>query len=173
MVMFPFPEGNNNFLPYSFSWKWKWKLLGHVRLFVTPWTWNSQARILEWVAFPFFRGSSQPWDRTQVSCIAGGFFTSWATGKPKSTGVDSYPFSSGSSWLRNPTGISHTDGRFFTNWAIREAPLICIVFFMPITNSSHTFQEFLGIIFHKINHFQTLISSSLFFPLKQALSFLV
>ena len=38
-----------------------------------------QARILEWVAFPLFRGSSQPRDRTQVSCIAGGFFTSWAT----------------------------------------------------------------------------------------------
>ena len=29
-----------------------------------------QARILEWVAIPFFRGSSQPRDRTQVSCIA-------------------------------------------------------------------------------------------------------
>ena len=38
-----------------------------------------QARILEWVAFPFSRGSSQPWDWTQVSCIAGRFFTSWAT----------------------------------------------------------------------------------------------
>ena len=37
-----------------------------------------QARILEWVAFPFSRGSSQPGDRTQVSLIAGGFFTSWA-----------------------------------------------------------------------------------------------
>ena len=37
-----------------------------------------QARILEWVAFPFSRGSSQPRDRTQVSCIAGRFFTSWA-----------------------------------------------------------------------------------------------
>ena len=36
-------------------------------------------RILEWVAFPFSRGSSQPRDWTQVSCIAGGFFTSWAT----------------------------------------------------------------------------------------------
>ena len=31
-----------------------------------------QARILEWVAFPFSRGSSQLWDQTQV--IAGGFF---------------------------------------------------------------------------------------------------
>ena len=35
-----------------------------------------QARILECVAFPFSRGSSQPRDQTQVSCIAGGFFTS-------------------------------------------------------------------------------------------------
>ena len=38
-----------------------------------------QARILEWVAFPFSRGSSQPRDWTQVSHIAGGFSTSWAT----------------------------------------------------------------------------------------------
>ena len=38
-----------------------------------------QARILEWVAFPFFRGSSQPRDQTQFSRIAGRFFTSWAT----------------------------------------------------------------------------------------------
>ena len=34
-----------------------------------------QARILEWVAIPFFRRSSQPRDRTQVSYIADGFFT--------------------------------------------------------------------------------------------------
>ena len=32
-----------------------------------------QARILEWVAFPFSRGSSQPRDQTQVSRVAGGF----------------------------------------------------------------------------------------------------
>ena len=38
-----------------------------------------QARILEWVAFPFSRGASQPRYWTQVSCIAGGCFTSWAT----------------------------------------------------------------------------------------------
>ena len=35
-----------------------------------------QARILEWVAFPFSRGSSHPRDQTQVSRIAGGLFTS-------------------------------------------------------------------------------------------------
>ena len=38
-----------------------------------------QARIVEWVAFPFSRGSFQPRHWTQVSRIAGGFFTSWAT----------------------------------------------------------------------------------------------
>ena len=35
-----------------------------------------QARILEWVVFLFSRGSSQPRDQTQVSLIAGEFFTS-------------------------------------------------------------------------------------------------
>ena len=54
------------------------------RLFVTPWTIYIvhgilQARILEWVAFPFSRESSQPRDQTQVSRIADRFFTSWAT----------------------------------------------------------------------------------------------
>ena len=36
-----------------------------------------QARILEWVAFPFSRGSSHPRDWTQVSCIADRFITNW------------------------------------------------------------------------------------------------
>ena len=38
-----------------------------------------QTRTLKWVAIPFSRGSSQLRDWTQVSCIAGEFFTSWAT----------------------------------------------------------------------------------------------
>ena len=38
-----------------------------------------QTRILEWVAVPFSGGSSQLRDQTQVSCIATGFLTSWAT----------------------------------------------------------------------------------------------
>ena len=37
-----------------------------------------QARILEWVAFPFSRGSSQPRDQTHISHIAGRFFTSYS-----------------------------------------------------------------------------------------------
>ena len=42
-----------------------------------------KARILEWVAFPFSRGSSQARDQTQVSCVPGRFFTHWATREDK------------------------------------------------------------------------------------------
>ena len=38
-----------------------------------------QARILEWAANPFSRGSSRPRNQTQVSCLTGRFFTIWAT----------------------------------------------------------------------------------------------
>ena len=41
-----------------------------------------QARILEWVASPFSRGSSWPRNRTHISCTAGGFFTTEPTEKP-------------------------------------------------------------------------------------------
>ena len=56
--------------------------------FATPWTVAQhsplsmgilQASILGWVAKSSSRGSSQPRDQTQVSCIAGEFFTVWAT----------------------------------------------------------------------------------------------
>ena len=47
------------------------------------------ARILEWVAFPFFQGSSQPRDWTQVFCIAGRFLPAEPQGKPKNTRVGS------------------------------------------------------------------------------------
>ena len=44
---------------------------------------KKKKKILEWVAIPFSRGSSQTSDRTWVSCIAGRFFPIWATGKWK------------------------------------------------------------------------------------------
>ena len=64
------------------------KLLSRVQLFATPWTVAYQAPlsmrilqaiILEWVAIPFSRESSWPRDWIYVSCIAGKFFTIWAT----------------------------------------------------------------------------------------------
>ena len=81
------------------------------------------ARILEWVAFPFSGGSSQPRDGTHISGIAGRFFTSWATRDPRILEWIAYPFSSRCSWPRNRTGVSCIAGGFFTNWAIREAHL--------------------------------------------------
>ena len=65
----------------------KWKSLSCVQLFETPWTVALQAllsmgilqaRILEWVAMPSSRGSSQPRDQTHISCTAGRFFTTTA-----------------------------------------------------------------------------------------------
>ena len=64
----------------------KVKSLSPVRLFATPWTvparllhpWDFQARLLEWVAIPFSRGSSRLRDQTQVS-IVGRLFTVRAT----------------------------------------------------------------------------------------------
>ena len=41
--------------------------------------WILQARMLEWVAYPFSRGTSRPRNQTGVSCIADEFFTSWVT----------------------------------------------------------------------------------------------
>ena len=67
------------------KWKWKWSESKSLLSDSLPphglYTVHGilQARILEWVAFPFSRGSSQPRDWTQMSHIAGGFFTSWAT----------------------------------------------------------------------------------------------
>ena len=69
-----------------------------------------QARILEWVAMPSFRGSSLPRDWTQVSCIAGGFFTIWTTREAQEYSWVAYPFSRGSSWPSSRTRISLTGG---------------------------------------------------------------
>ena len=51
----------------------------HFRQILYQLSHQGSSRILEWGAYPFSRGSSQPRNWTRVSCIAGGFFTSWAT----------------------------------------------------------------------------------------------
>ena len=66
--------------------------LSHVQLLATPWTANppsssvhgiSQARILDWVAISFFRGSSQPGIEPVSLTLAGRFFTIEPPGKPR------------------------------------------------------------------------------------------
>ena len=46
-----------------------------------------QARILGWVAISFSRGSSQPRDQTQISCIVGTFFTAEPPGEAQRCSV--------------------------------------------------------------------------------------
>ena len=76
-----------------------------------------QARILEWVAFPFSRGSSQCKGRTQVSHI----YQPSHPESPRMLEGVAYPFSGGSSWPRNQTRVSCIVGGFFASWATREA----------------------------------------------------
>ena len=74
-----------------------------------------EARILEWVAFPFSRGSSLPRDQAQVSCIAGGFFTSLDIRDTQEYGVDSLSLLQ---WIfltqESNQGLVNC-GEFFTN----------------------------------------------------------
>ena len=70
----------------------KWKLFSHVQLFAIPWTIIHgilQARILEWVAFPFSRGSSQLTDGIQAFTLQADSLPAESQGKPNSTGVGS------------------------------------------------------------------------------------
>ena len=50
----------------------------HCRQILFQLSHKGSPRILELVAYPFSSGSSQPRNRTGVSCIAGGFYTNWA-----------------------------------------------------------------------------------------------
>ena len=90
-VVLPFPECHICTVNVCSSWIWFLSLKKKKRKKVAQLYLDSsdpmdytvhgilQARILERVAISLSRGSSQPRDWTQVSCIAGGFFTSWAT----------------------------------------------------------------------------------------------
>ena len=90
--LFLFPKTEASFsglFQATFDILWKWKSLSFVWL-CDPMDCSPpgssvhgilQTRILEWVTIPFSRGSFQPRNWTQVSHIAGGFFTVWATGK--------------------------------------------------------------------------------------------
>ena len=60
---------NPRFEPRSPTLQWILYYLSH----------KESPRILEWIAYPFSRGTSWSRNQTGVSCIAGGFFTSWAT----------------------------------------------------------------------------------------------
>ena len=65
----PFPSPGD--LPWPGYRTWISCIAGR---FFTIWATRESPRILEWVAFPFFRGPPKPWDRTWVFCIVGRIF---------------------------------------------------------------------------------------------------
>ena len=71
--------GNHSLLQGIFPIQGSNPGLPHCRWILYQLSHEGSPRILEWVAYSFCRGSSQPTNRTGISCIAGGFFTSWAT----------------------------------------------------------------------------------------------
>ena len=84
-----------------------------------------QARILEWEAYPFSRGSSQPRDWTQglnpgLPHCRQILYQLNHKGSPRILECVAYPFSRGSSWPRNWAEVSCIASGFFTNWATRE-----------------------------------------------------
>ena len=80
-----------------------------------------QVRILEWVAFPFSRGSSQPQHRTQVSHICRQILYQLNyKGSPRILEWVAYPFFRKSSWPTNQTRVSCIAGGLFTSWAMRK-----------------------------------------------------
>ena len=70
--------GSRSLLQRIFSTQGSIPGLPHCRWILYQLSHKGSPRILEWIAYPFSSGSSQPRNRTKVSCIAGGFFTNWA-----------------------------------------------------------------------------------------------
>ena len=87
-----------------------------------PWAGILQARILEWVAYPFSRASSQPRDGMNPGLrhCRRILYQLSHKGSPRILEWVGYPFISRSYQPRNQTGVSCTVGGFFTNCAIRE-----------------------------------------------------
>ena len=69
--------------------------LPHCRWILCQLSHKRSPRILEWVAYPFFRRSSRPRNQTRVSCIAGGFFTNQAVREAPTMRVLSLKWESG------------------------------------------------------------------------------
>ena len=82
-----------------------------------------QARILEWVAFPFSRGSSQPRDLPRSSALQADSLPAEHKGGPGILKWVAYLFSSRPTWPRNQIRVSCFAGRFFISWAIKVALL--------------------------------------------------
>ena len=118
--------------------------------------WIPQTRILEWVAMPFSRGSSQPRNWTHVSCSSctvGRIFYSWAIGEAQQKG-EGPPKSCGYK-LRMP-GKSHLRGpkpgvklwkshqHFYSSYSINSPVVLLYVVSVDTVYYVHPFFSWVG-----------------------------
>ena len=125
-----FSSKGTSFLTYNVFYRhlhgsWKWKKVKVAQLCLTlcnPMDYTAlailQARILDWIAFRFSRGSSQPRDGTPDCRWI--LYQLIHKGSPRILEWVAYPFSR-SSQSRNQTRVSCIAGGFLTNWTIRKA----------------------------------------------------
>ena len=103
----------------------EWKLLSRVQL-RDPVNYTVhgilQARIQEWVAFPFSIGSSQPGVEARFAALQMDFYQLSHKKRPRILEWVAYPFSRESFPPRNRIGVSCIAGRFFTNQAMTGYP---------------------------------------------------
>ena len=78
--------------------------------------WILQARVLEWVAMPFSRGSSNPGIKPRSPTLQVDSLPAEPQGSLRILEWVAYPFSRAIFQPRNQTGVSCTSGRFFTSW---------------------------------------------------------
>ena len=90
----------------------------HCRRIVYQLSHQGSPRILEWVAYPFSRGSSRPRSQTRVSRIAGGFSTSRATG---------WDFSLVVSICRTPPLLVNCMRGVSVEWSWSHSPLEALI----------------------------------------------
>ena len=106
-----------------------------------------QERILEWVAILFSRGSSQPMDQTQVSCIQGRLFTIWATREAltnmlpalSSPGLLTCSFTF--LWCHSHSFIRLISAHMLGISLVLTSSTNCILIFRPSLMASHLFPQ--------------------------------
>ena len=94
------------------------------------------------LSFPFSRGSSQPRDRTQVSCIAGGFFTHWTIREALSYKVKIHFFCKLCYAELDQDSCLWTFYSLYLNWLLKPSPN-CVCFMTQF--NSHFLYEIIPV----------------------------
>ena len=113
-------SGSLSLLQETFPTQWSNPGLAHCRWILYQLSHKGSPRILEWGAYPFSIGSSQPRNQTGVSCIAGKFFTNCAMREAKENAVVRQELLTSWGWK---VGAEWADGEKWQNFRIH----VCIM----------------------------------------------